>query len=85
MFALWSYGNRRGLLRKLFPAVDPSVRRRILLGLAINLLGAVVAPINTYFSTVVFLLLPGIYLSHRTVDSHWGSEEDDTAAGRSDV
>jgi uncharacterized membrane protein len=79
LFALWSYGNRRGLLRKLASAVDLSVRRRILLGIAFNVLGAAVAPINPYLSTACFLLLPVIHLSHRTVDSHWGSEEGDTA------
>jgi uncharacterized membrane protein len=79
LFAHWSYGSRQDLLHELEPAVDQSMRRRILLGLAINLLGAAVAPINTYLSTVCFLLLPTIYLSHRTVDSHWSSEQDDSA------
>ena len=79
LLALWSYGNSRGLLRKLAPGVDQSMRRRILLGIAINVLGAVVAPINTYLSSACFLFLPVIYLSHRTVDSHWGSDECDTA------
>jgi len=79
LLALWSYANRQGLLCRLDPAVDRSMRRRILLGLAINVLGAALAPINTYLSSVCFLLLPVIYLSHRTVDSHWGGEGSDTA------
>jgi uncharacterized membrane protein len=79
LLALWSYANRQGLLCRLDPSVDRSMRRRILLGLAINVLGAAVAPINTHLSSVCFLLLPVIYLSHRTVDSHWGGEGSDTA------
>jgi uncharacterized membrane protein len=82
LLALWSYGKRRGLLRKVAPVVDRSMRRRILLGLAINAVGAAVAPINPYLSTACFLLLPVIYMSHRIVDSHWGSEEGDAQALR---
>jgi uncharacterized membrane protein len=69
LFAIWSYGKRRGLLRETAPAVDRSMRRRILLGIAINVLGAAVAPITPYLSTACFLSLPVIYLSHRIVDS----------------
>jgi uncharacterized membrane protein len=79
LLALWSYANRQVLLRKLDPAVDRSMRRRIFLGLTINLLGAAVAPINTYLSTICFLMLPAIYFSHRIVDSHWSVEGDDAA------
>jgi uncharacterized membrane protein len=85
MLALWSYGKRHGLMRKIVPAVDQSMRRRILLGVALNILGAAVAPIDPFLSSAVFLLLPCIYLSHRTVDSHWGSDGDDTAADRPEV
>lgn len=79
LFAVWSYGKRQGLLSRAAPSVDRSMRRRILLGIAINILGAAVALINPYLSSPVFLLLPCIWLPHRTVDSHWASEEDDTA------
>ena len=85
LFVMWSYAQRRGLTCTIAPAVDQSMRRRVLLGIAINLLGAAVAPINTYLSSACFLMLPVIYLSHRTVDSHWACEVGDTAAGRSDV
>ena len=76
LFAMWSYGKRRGLLRELASVVDRSMRNRILLGLAINILGAAVAPVSPYLSTLAFLCLPVIYMSHRTVDSHWGSDGD---------
>jgi uncharacterized membrane protein len=79
LFAMWSYGKHQGLSPKVAPAVDRSMRRRILLGIAVNILGAAVAPINTYLSSIAFLLLPTLYVSHRTVDSHWGSAGDDTA------
>jgi uncharacterized membrane protein len=71
LFALWSYGVRHDLMYEVASRVDRSMRQRILLGVAINLLGAAVAPVNTYFSTAVFLLLPAIYLSHQEVDRHW--------------
>ena len=74
LLALWDYGNRRGLLRKVAPVVDRSVRRRILLGILINMLGAALAPVHPYLSSAAFLMLPVIYLSHRTVDSRWGKE-----------
>jgi len=73
LYAIWSYGKRRDLLRKTAPAVDWSMRSRILLGIAINCAGAAVAPISTNLSTALFVLLPVIYLSHRTVDSHWNA------------
>jgi len=85
LFMIWSYGKRRGLLRETAAAVDRSMRRRILLGVAINALGAAVAPINTYLSTVVFLFLPVIYMSHRAVDSHWDDRGAGTATSASDV
>jgi uncharacterized membrane protein len=72
LFAIWTYATRRCLTRKLLPAVDRSMRRRILLGIAINVAGAAVAPIDTHLSTAVFLAMPAIYFSHRIVDSHWG-------------
>lgn len=75
LFAIWTYGTRRCLTRELLPAVDRSMRRRILLGIAINVAGAAVAPIDTHLSTVVFLALPAIYFSHRIVDSHWGGRD----------
>ena len=40
----------------------------------ITRLGAAVTPINVYLSSVVFLTLPAIYLSHRIVDSHWDDQ-----------
>ena len=71
LLVMWTYGMREGLLVEIAPEVDRSMRRRILLGIAINILGAGVALINPQISSVVFLLLPCIYLSHRMVDSHW--------------
>ena len=81
LYAMWSYGNHHGLLRPIAPAVDRSMRHRILLGLAVNVLGAAVALISPYLATPVFLLLPIIYFSHSTVDGHWDDTGSDTAAG----
>ena len=83
LYALWDYGGRRGLMRTIEPVVDRSMRRRILLGLAINVVGAAVAPISTYLSTAVFLLLPCIYLSHRVIDAHWSTGAGGGAANAS--
>lgn len=79
LLVIWNYGKRRGLLRTLAPKVDRSMRSRIFLGLAINALGAAVAPINTYLSSAVFLLVPCVYLSHRIVDSNWQTDGGDGA------
>ena len=76
MLALWGYGYRQGLLRTRDPVVNRSMRRRIQLGLALNLVGAAVAPIHTLFSSLCFLMLPVIYFSHRVVDSHWNTAGD---------
>jgi uncharacterized membrane protein len=76
LLAIWSYGGRHGLLRAVPEVVNRSMRRRILLGIALNLLGAALAPVHWYLSNPFFLLLPVIYFSHRAVDSHW----DDGAA-----
>jgi uncharacterized membrane protein len=77
LLALWSYGNRQGLIRALPPIVERSMRRRILLGIAINAVGAAVAPIDVHLSAAMFLTLPIIYLSHRVVDSHWSDAGND--------
>lgn len=73
MLAMWDYAKRRGLLIDLASEVDRSMRRRILLGIAINIAGAAAAPIDVYLSSAIFLLLPTIYVSHRIVDSHWSN------------
>jgi len=80
LLAMWRYGMRRGMMVQIASAVDQSMRHRILLGLAINALGAAAALINPYLSSIVFLFLPVIYLSHRTVDSHWGTDEGDATS-----
>jgi len=85
LLVMWTYGTRKGLLVEIAPEVDRSMRRRILLGIAINILGAGVVLISPYLSSVVFLLLPCIYLSHRTVDSHWMVDGDDMAPAGSDA
>jgi uncharacterized membrane protein len=79
LLASWNYASRHDLLRKIAPVVDRSMRRRILLGIAINVVGAAAALINPHLSTVFFLMLPVLYLSHRAVDSHWNGEAGDTA------
>jgi uncharacterized membrane protein len=71
LLAMWRYAAKAGLLRRMAPGVDRSMSGRILLGVGINLLGAAVAPISPHLSSVAFLALPLIYLSHRVVDSHW--------------
>ena len=78
LFALWSYGRHKRLLRELAPAVDRSMRSRILLGITINAIGAAAAPISIYLSSACFLAMPLIYLSHRVVDSHWHVDAADT-------
>lgn len=71
LLLIWHYVGSRGLTRPLAPGVDRSMRRRIYLGIGLNVLGAAVAPISVYLSSAVFLALPVIYFSHRAVDSHW--------------
>jgi uncharacterized membrane protein len=71
LLLLWRHAVSGGLTPALAPEVDRSMSRRILLGIGLNVLGAVVAPINVYLSSAVFLTVPVIYLSHGVVDSHW--------------
>jgi uncharacterized membrane protein len=73
LFGMWRYGTGRGLTGSVPPTVDRSMRRRILLGIWINILGAVLAPVDTHLSSLVFIALPVLYVQHRVVDSHWGS------------
>jgi uncharacterized membrane protein len=84
MLTMWEYARRRGLSIAVSAEVDRSMRRRILLGIVINVAGAAVAPIDVYLSSAVFLLLPTLYVSHRIVDSHWndptGTTEEDRGA-----
>ena len=82
LLVMWKYGMRKGLLVEIAPEVDRSMRRRILLGIAINILGAAAALINTYLSSVFFLLLPVIYFSHHMVDSHWMADGEDPTSAR---
>jgi hypothetical protein len=79
LLALWRHGTRSGLTLEVASAVDRSMQRRILLGVAINVLGAALAPIDTHSSSLVFISLPLLYASHRVVDVHWrdvGSNDD---------
>jgi uncharacterized membrane protein len=71
LIALWRHGIRRRLAPNVDAAVDRSMQRRILLGVAINVLGAAIAPIDTHLSSLVFISLPLLYVSHRVVDIHW--------------
>lgn len=80
LLLMWRHGTRHGMTRKMLPEVERSMRRRILLGIAINLAGALIAPIDTHLSSAMFLALPLIYLSHRVVDSHWGDADGDSKA-----
>lgn len=73
LLAMWRYATRRELTGTVAPVVERSMRRRILLGIAINLLGAAIAPVDTHLSSLVFIALPLLYVSHRVVDSHWGA------------
>jgi uncharacterized membrane protein len=85
LLMVWVYGKRQGLLIEVADEVDRSMRLRILLGIAINTLGAAAALISPHLSSAVFLLLPCIYLSHRTVDSHWDSDGGHAAPVTSDI
>lgn len=71
LLAIWRYSVRRDLTRPVPPEVDRSMRRRIVLGILINVVGACAARIDVHLSSAVFLTLPLLYLSHRVVDSHW--------------
>jgi uncharacterized membrane protein len=82
VLAMWIQALRHGLTRNVVAAVDRSMRGRILLGIGVNALGAAAALIDPYISSIFFLMLPFIYLSHRTVDSHWVPDAGDaTRAG----
>ena len=71
LLMIWRHGIRENLLLEVAHEVDRSMSRRILLGIAINIVGACAVLISPHLSSAVFLLLPCIYLSHRTVDAHW--------------
>lgn len=71
LLALWHYARRRDLTVPAAAAVDSSVSRRILLGVGINVAGALLARIDTHLASAAFLALPLIYLSHAAVDRHW--------------
>jgi hypothetical protein len=64
------------------PAVERSMRWRILLGLGINVLGAAAARIDVHLSSLVLLSLSPIFPSHRVVDSHWDRPEPTPQSGR---
>ena len=83
LLAVWRHGSRRQLTRRVAPEVDRSMRRRILLGVALNVLGAAVARIDTHLSSVAFISLPLLYISHRVVDSHWSDAGADANGGSS--
>ena len=71
LLAIWKRGVRERLTPEVPPIVDASMSKRILLGVALNLVGAAVAWIDTHLSSLVFISVPLLYLSHRVVDSHW--------------
>jgi uncharacterized membrane protein len=70
LLVLWRHGTRNRLTGDIAAEVDRSMQRRIQLGVAINLAGAAIAPIDTRLSSLVFIALPMVYLSHRAADSH---------------
>jgi uncharacterized membrane protein len=71
LLAIWRHVIRRGLTRCHSAVVDRSMKRRIQLGIALNVVGAGAAWIDTHLSSAVFIALPLLYISHRVVDSHW--------------
>jgi uncharacterized membrane protein len=73
VYVIWRYAIRAGLTTAIPAAVDRSMSHRILMGVGLNVLGAALAPIDTYLSSAAFLLLPALYLSHAVVDRHWVS------------
>lgn len=75
LLSIWRYSVARGMTHPIADNVDRSMRRRILLGVGINLLGAAVALFSVHLSGLVFLALPAIYWSHRVVDSHWSGAD----------
>lgn len=76
VYVIWRYAVGRGLTIPEAAVVDRSMSRRILMGVGLNVVGAAVAPIDIYLSSVVFLALPCLYLSHAAVDLHWGDAEE---------
>jgi len=80
LLILWRYGTRKGLTVEVAPAVDRSMQLRILLGVAINLLGAALALIDAHLSSIAFIMLPLLYVSHSAVDAHWSDVSSDDAS-----
>jgi uncharacterized membrane protein len=74
LLLLWKHALRRGLATDAAAEVDRSMTGRILLGVGINALGGAVAPINALLSSLVFLTLPLVYISHAAVDRRWYEE-----------
>jgi TMEM175 potassium channel family protein len=68
LLGMWRYAVRKRLTALLPSTVDRSMSRRIMLGIVINLIGAAVAPISTQLSSLAFLTLPLLYLSHAAID-----------------
>ena len=70
---LWWYANRSAPI--VWPRIEPSVARsmlrRILAGPVVSLLAIGAAFINVRLAHVVFLTMPVLQFSHRTVDTHW--------------
>lgn len=78
---MWKYASLRSLTVSMVPAVRRSMSRRIMVGVGLNLAGALVAPISTHFSTAFFLMLPLIYLSHSVVDHELVADRSAPAEG----
>lgn len=74
LYAMWKYALARDLTAPMPSEVRTSMSRRILIGVAINVAGALVAPIDTHLSTACFLVLPLIYVSHVVVDRELEAE-----------
>ena len=70
---MWWYANR--VEPVVWPRIDPTVVRsmstRILIGPAVCLVAVAVSFVNVRLGHAVFLTIPLVYLSHRSVDTHW--------------
>jgi uncharacterized membrane protein len=84
---IWWYANRSPVI--VWPSVNPAVvhslLRRTMAGPLISLVAIGVAFLHVRLAHAVFLTMPLLQLSHRTVDTHWPEvvADDTSAAGRS--
>lgn len=70
---IWWYANHVSpvVWPRINPAVTRSMMLRILLGAGLSLAAIGVSFLNVRLAHAVFLATPLLYISHRSVDTHW--------------